>query len=252
MAWLRMDDRVRTHPKLVAAGPAAAWFWFCGICYSREHLTDGFIPTGIIATLAPGVSSGKKLASKLVDCGLWHIAEGGFTVHDFLDWNPSRSDVEAARQKDSARKKNGILTESERTPKGIQTTPRARTHDAGLGLVIGSGSVSSEGGSGETAPLDALWSHWRTEHQRHSGVILRIGTTHHEVTKLAEACSMVPDAAKRERLVTEFLTLDEAECAKLNVKAKTLGYFVMAIPALLERGQSDEDAVMARFLAGGR
>lgn len=45
MPWLKIDDRVRTHPKTVKAGPAASWFWFCGICYCREQ------------SLAPGITS---------------------------------------------------------------------------------------------------------------------------------------------------------------------------------------------------
>lgn len=106
MAWLKIDDRVRTHVKIVAAGPQAAWFWFCGICYCREHLTDGFIPTGMLASLCPGVSGAqaKRHARKLIEVGLWHEAPGGFTVHDFLDWNPSRAQIEADREWDRKRK----------------------------------------------------------------------------------------------------------------------------------------------------
>ena len=48
MAWLRIDDRVRTHPKIAEAGPAAAWLWFCGICYCREHLTGYKCPRDVM------------------------------------------------------------------------------------------------------------------------------------------------------------------------------------------------------------
>jgi hypothetical protein len=122
MAWLRVDDRVRTHPKIVQAGPVAAWFWFCGICYCREHLTDGFIADAMLPTLAPGVTSWKKCAEALVGSGLWHRAQGGYQVHDFLEWNPSRASVMEQREKDNARKRGGVQTESERSPDGIQTT----------------------------------------------------------------------------------------------------------------------------------
>lgn len=106
MAWLRIDDRVRTHPKVVQAGPDAAWFWFCGICYCREHLTDGFIPKAMLASLVPGVglSAARKHAATLMRFVLWHETEGGYRVHDFLDWNPSRADVEADREWDRRRK----------------------------------------------------------------------------------------------------------------------------------------------------
>ena len=97
MAWLKIDDRVRTHPKIVEAGPVAAWFWFCGICYCREHLTDGFIADKMLSTLVPGAPSWKRPAAALVAAGLWHREERGYRVHDFLEWNPSRAEVEAQR-----------------------------------------------------------------------------------------------------------------------------------------------------------
>lgn len=166
MAWLRVDDRVRTHPKIVTAGHAAAWFWFCGICYCREHLTDGFIPDGMLASLAPGVTNGKTLAAKLVSVVLWHQVEGGYQVHDFLDWNPARAEVLTKRAVDLERKKGGkgvgFRVESERNPDGFHdgirtestATRDARTSRAGAGLGLGSGSEldlgSSEGGVGET------------------------------------------------------------------------------------------------------
>jgi hypothetical protein len=144
MAWLRVDDRVRTHPKIVQAGPVAAWFWFSGICYCREHLTDGFIADAILPTLAPGVTAWKKAAEALVGSGLWHREQGGYRVHDFLEWNPSRAAVMEQRARDNERKRGGFRVESGRTPDGIQTTPsRARAGDAGSpsrAVVLRSGS----------------------------------------------------------------------------------------------------------------
>jgi hypothetical protein len=166
--WLKVDDRVRTHPKTVKAGPAAAWFWFCGICYCREHLTDGFIGDGMIQSLAPGVTNGRKLAERLVDAGLWHRTEGGFQVHDFLDWNPTRASVLEKRAADRARKdgrkSDGSAEESAEIPAGIQTdssaTRDARAH-APPGLGLGSGSGTSGSQLGRTPELtdwfDTFW-----------------------------------------------------------------------------------------------
>jgi hypothetical protein len=139
MAWLRIDDRVRTHPKIVQAGPAAAWLWFCGVCYCREHLTDGFIQTGMVPTLAPGLTAVKKHVAALVAAKLWDERPGGYDVHDFLDWNPSRAEVEAMREADKRRKRVGFQPESGGPPNGFQDTP-SRTHagDAGSGSGLGS------------------------------------------------------------------------------------------------------------------
>jgi hypothetical protein len=161
MAWMKIDDRVRTHPKIVAAGPAAAWFWFCGICYCREHLTDGFIPTGMLQSLAPGVTNGRALAKKLVEVRLWHIAEGGYQVHDFTEWNQTRAEVEARRVSDSARKKRGFQLEDE--PSSVRNSsvlPAGIREDSSRAHAAAQGSPSSsswdlsdpEGGLGETTP----------------------------------------------------------------------------------------------------
>lgn len=132
MAWLKIDDRVRTHPKIVEAGPVAAWVWFCGICYCREHLTDGFISDKMLATLVPGLVSMKKSADALVAAGLWHRAERGYQVHDFLDWNPSRTAVEAQRAADRARKGTGLPSDSRQIPAGTPLDS-SRTRDAHRG-----------------------------------------------------------------------------------------------------------------------
>lgn len=122
MAWLRIDDRVRTHPKVVKAGPAAAWLWFCGICYCREHLTDGLIPKVMLNTLAPGLTSTKACAKRLVEVGLWHDGSEYYEVHDFLDWNPKRDDIEASREWDRRRKE--LYTQP-----GLVEEVRARDQD---------------------------------------------------------------------------------------------------------------------------
>lgn len=104
MAWLRIDDRVRTHPKIVQAGPVAAWLWLSGVCYCREHLTDGRIDKSMLPTLAPGLRNLRREAARLVEVGLWHEHDSHFEVHDFLDWNPSRNDVAAGKEWDRRRK----------------------------------------------------------------------------------------------------------------------------------------------------
>lgn len=165
MAWLRIDDRVRTHPKIAQAGPAAAWLWFCGVCYCREHLTDGFIPESVVSSLAMNLTHPKRHAERLVAVGLWHRVDGGFAVHDFLDWNPSRSEVMSLRDKERDKKRK-----QRKCPEGTSTGhdvsvpvghqgdasraraiayARDRAGDAGLGSFSGSIGVAVGGESRE-------------------------------------------------------------------------------------------------------
>lgn len=153
MAWLKIDDRVRTHPKIVEAGPAASWVWFCGICYCREHLTDGFIADKMLPTLVPGMSSLKKAAAVLVTAGLWHRVERGYAVHDFLQWNPSKAEVEAQRAADRDRKGGGVRSDSHRNPSGTPMDSSA-SRDAHGGLAPPSGSALVVSGSSEESPRE--------------------------------------------------------------------------------------------------
>lgn len=101
MAWVRLDDQVPTHPKILQVGPAAAWLWVCGIAYCSRHLTDGAIPATALATF--GVPKVKALADRLVTVGLWMRSTSGFVVHDFHDFNPS-ADVVRTRRREAAQR----------------------------------------------------------------------------------------------------------------------------------------------------
>ena len=101
MVWTKLDDGFPDNPKLLRAiakvGDVAGWLWVCGINYCNRHLTDGFIQAEVI----PRILVHKRpldVAAALVASGCWDVVEGGYQVHDFLDHNPSRADVEASRE----------------------------------------------------------------------------------------------------------------------------------------------------------
>jgi len=89
MPWIRLDDQFPDHPKVIAAGPLAAWLYVCGIGYCNRLLTDGFIPSGQVRKLADLDGAG-ELAARLVAAGLWDEAEGGYRIHDYLEYQPSK------------------------------------------------------------------------------------------------------------------------------------------------------------------
>jgi len=108
MSWAKLDDRWPRHPKAVTVGPLGRDLFVCGLCYCNEHLTDGFIPASILATLALPDPSGAKarngataapaIARRLVAARLWDDVPGGWQVHDYHDWNASAEEVRAKRQ----------------------------------------------------------------------------------------------------------------------------------------------------------
>ncbi len=110
--WVKLANDVRGHPKLIHAGDRSAWLYVCGLCYSNEYLTDGFIAKRSLSSVAPGVTRPEKLAARLVEAGLWHVVDGGWGIHEYLERQQSAETIRVARLKDSARKQRGIRSES--------------------------------------------------------------------------------------------------------------------------------------------
>lgn len=140
MTWARLDDAFRDHPKFLGLSLSAVGLWACGLAYCSRYLTDGFIPKLAVDRLAPGDKPRaiRSAIDELLNAGAWEIGrDGGYQVHDFLDWNPSKERVLAARDLDrkrkiaggnSARNPNGIRSEEvDRIPNATRDHGRART-----------------------------------------------------------------------------------------------------------------------------
>lgn len=91
MSWFRCDDRLGDHPKVMALDekllPAMGLWVLCGV-YCSKHLTDGFVPRKVVR-----MYGGERLAKDLEAAGLFKPASGGWVLHDYLDWNPSKEQV---------------------------------------------------------------------------------------------------------------------------------------------------------------
>lgn len=108
MAWFKVDDGFHSHPKAMKAGTSAIGLWArCG-SWSSDHSTDGFIPQEI-AELYGSVT----MARRLVVSGLWSEVDGGYSMHDFLDFNPSKADV--VRDREAARERMQAVRERKRS-----------------------------------------------------------------------------------------------------------------------------------------
>lgn len=116
MIWIKIANSFPSHPKIVHAGPEAAWLFVCSICYANEHLTDGHIPVGALPLLPSGLKRPQRSANRLVDAGLWEVTDVGWRIHDYLDHQRSSEQILIGRQADRERKRR---PESGRTPSGV-------------------------------------------------------------------------------------------------------------------------------------
>jgi hypothetical protein len=89
-----------SHPKVLGLPAGAIACWLEGLCYAGQHLTDGAIPSQAVE-----VFRFRAGARALVAAGLWHPLEtGGYRIHDYVDYNPSRRTVLDRREADALRK----------------------------------------------------------------------------------------------------------------------------------------------------
>lgn len=103
MAWVRLDDNMADHPKIVGLSDGAFRAFVAGLCYCNRHLTDGCLPAGF---------SRRKLSTELVANGLWIATETGFTIHDYLEYQPSKEHAQSVSQKRSDAGRAGGLAKA--------------------------------------------------------------------------------------------------------------------------------------------
>lgn len=97
-----MDDGFADHPKLLKAGPLAKALFIDGLCYAARHLTDGHLPQAQVrAIIATGYR--RQTVTLLVEAGLWAPTEGGYQIHDYLEYQPSARSVRRQRESNTER-----------------------------------------------------------------------------------------------------------------------------------------------------
>lgn len=93
MPWFKVDDALYSHPKWLAASPAARALWVTAGSWSADQLTDGLVPRHVL----PILCARPKDAAELVRVGLWAEEGDGWRFHSWLDFQPSAESVEAER-----------------------------------------------------------------------------------------------------------------------------------------------------------
>ncbi len=204
MAWVRLDEEFPDHPKVVTAGPLAGWLHVCALAYCNRHLTDGFIPRAQVARLVnfdgvlelgteddtgpcdvrdwPDISP-YKLADRLVAVGMWEERQGGYLIHDYLDYQPSRAESQAQRKvKSDAGRAGGLRSgESRRSrteAKSKQNGTRSEADDELNGKQKGSTSPSrpeadhEANGQAKTKPVSGTGSRSISAVNHHVGLAI--------------------------------------------------------------------------------
>jgi DnaD/phage-associated family protein len=101
MAWARIDDKFLDNPKVRKAGKEATYLYLSGLVYSSNQITEGYISDEVLGLVAFKGFIRNELthADKLVECGLWDRIDGGYLIHDYLEYNPTKEQIEESRAK---------------------------------------------------------------------------------------------------------------------------------------------------------
>lgn len=139
MAWVKLDEKFASHPKVVEAGPLGLAMQVAALCYCNQHLTDGRIsrPAARMLLDFHGVAfvegmygddaTPDVVIDRLVEVGMWHEPGhdcpdcdqivAGFVIHDYLEQQPSRAEVEAKKEQAAEAGRRGGLAKAKRTAK---------------------------------------------------------------------------------------------------------------------------------------
>ena len=212
MVWVRIDDSFAQHPKVVAAGPLAMAMQVAALCYCNRNLTDGIVARAVVPTLlnfeglayTSGVSdigigvgddaSWQYVVGALVDTGMWEERPGGYYIHDYPDYQPTKAEVEeereAARERMSRVRAKQTRTSSEQPPKCAVGSPYpvpvpvpledVSINDPGLPTAMRSSKESvsrrpPDGGASRTALTKTFFGATKTNEQ--VGALIDIGTS---------------------------------------------------------------------------
>jgi hypothetical protein len=95
LPWARFDDDLLTNDKYVGVSAEAKLLWHTSIIYCAKNLTDGLVRSPVVLALGrmAGIADVPTIKAELVEARLWEDAEGGITVHDYLEYNPTREQV---------------------------------------------------------------------------------------------------------------------------------------------------------------
>lgn len=99
MTWTKLDDAFWSNPKVEAIGNEAAGAYARMLSYCGDHLTDGRVSD----QSARYITKPKVLAA-LEAHGFVTRNGSGWLIPDYLEFNPSREQIEAKRERDKARK----------------------------------------------------------------------------------------------------------------------------------------------------
>lgn len=120
MTWVKLDDNMPDHPKIVGLSDYAFRLHLTALCYAARHMTDGVIDEKALRHCSAGVSRSSRMRAKneLLNATIWHKTRTGYEIHQFTEYQRSKDDRLADRAKTAERvtrwrgRRNAVTSES--------------------------------------------------------------------------------------------------------------------------------------------
>lgn len=128
MSWVRLDDQFPIHRKVDSLSDPAFRLHVSAICWCARNTTDGYVSEADLAAAAPRtMKRPDRFVPELVRRGVWSSAADGWTIHDYLDYQPSKARIEEDRKKNAQRQRKFAARRKDRD-QGKPETPNAVTN----------------------------------------------------------------------------------------------------------------------------
>lgn len=158
MTWVKLDDSLHEHEKIIGLSDRAFRLHITALCYSARNLTDGRITPRAVKVLSAILSwsTPRRFIHELVAAGIWEQDDDGYIIHDFLHFNPSAAQVQRdrkrARERMAERRSSECSTEH---PSNALARGRTPSRPGGKSLAIPPRSLQDPAsGKGAETNLD--------------------------------------------------------------------------------------------------
>jgi hypothetical protein len=103
MTWVRTDDAMPLHPKVLALSDGAYRLLMNALAFANRATTNGLIPASLLPTLdhrrAWSVRQIEGFAGELVAANLWKERPSGYEIHDYAEYQEEAlKDAKEARK----------------------------------------------------------------------------------------------------------------------------------------------------------
>jgi hypothetical protein len=102
-AYVPLDINFLRDRDIRRAGPDAELLYIRALAYCKGSFSDGFVPEYDLPMIAVDLKNTRRRVEKLVEVGLWIVAEGGWQIRGWSIWNETSQETSEKRARAAAR-----------------------------------------------------------------------------------------------------------------------------------------------------